>query len=70
MATVEELREHVRGDLLGDVDALISAARAEGVGQGLRMAQRWIDSELIQGRHVISLPNDALRDAILAPKAK
>lgn len=51
-----------------DVESLIELARAEGAELGLDMAQRWIDRELIQGRHVISLPKDVLLDAVLAPK--
>lgn len=48
----------------------IAKARAEGAEQGLQMAQRWIDGELIQNRHVISLPTDALLASVLAPKEK
>lgn len=53
-----------------DVERVIAAVRAEGAEQGLDMAQRWIDSEFIQGRHVISLPKDALLASVLAPSPK
>ena len=58
-----ELSEEDANIMIGD---LIDAAHEEGVERGLSMAQRWIDSEFNQNRHVISLPKNALLNAALA----
>lgn len=80
MTKVEEAKAALWGQLvdsgeLGEDDAnvlldnLVDAARTEGAERGLNVAQRWIDSEFSQGRHIISLRKSDLLAAILSSPA-